>query len=85
MTGPSANTLVGAWRQLAAGALEAAITVLALHRQQLPPNSHCKEIDPACRMNLVTETGLAAPRLKAAISNSFAFGGTKAVLLFERS
>jgi len=69
----------------AAGALEAAITVLALHQRQLPPNAHCSEIDPACRMNLVTETGLAAPQLKAAISNSFAFGGTNAVLLFERS
>lgn len=69
----------------AAGALEAAITVLALHQRQLPPNAHCSEIDPACRMNLVTETGLAAPQLNAAISNSFAFGGTNAVLLFERS
>ncbi len=68
----------------AAGALEAAITVLALHHRQLPPNAHCSEIDPACRMNLVTESGLAAPQLNAAISNSFAFGGTNAVLLFER-
>ena len=69
----------------AAGALEAAITVLALQHRQLPPNAHCSEIDPACRMNLVTEAGSAAPELEVAISNSFAFGGTNAVLLFKRA
>jgi len=69
----------------AAGALEAAITVLALHRQQLPPNAHCTDVDPACRLNLVPAQGAAAPRLEAAISNSFAFGGTNSVLLFRRA
>jgi 3-oxoacyl-[acyl-carrier-protein] synthase II len=69
----------------AGGALEAVITVLALHRQQLPPNAHCTEIDPECRLNLVPAPGAAAPRLEAAISNSFAFGGTNAVLLFRRA
>lgn len=69
----------------AAGALEAVITILALHRQQLPPNGHRGEIDPACRLNLVIEAGTEAPQLEAAISNSFAFGGTNAVLLFRRA
>ncbi|HJS05415.1 MAG TPA: beta-ketoacyl-[acyl-carrier-protein] synthase family protein, partial [Variovorax sp.] len=69
----------------AAGALEAVITVLALHRQQLPPNAHCTEVDPECRLNLVPQQGAAAPRLEAAISNSFAFGGTNSVLLFRRA
>jgi 3-oxoacyl-[acyl-carrier-protein] synthase II len=69
----------------AGGALEAAITVLALQHRQLPPNAHCSEIDPACRMNLVTEAGSSAPELEVAISNSFAFGGTNAVLLFKRA
>jgi 3-oxoacyl-[acyl-carrier-protein] synthase II len=69
----------------AAGALEAAITVLALRERQLPPNAHCNEIDPACQLNLVPQAGAAAPQLHAAISNSFAFGGTNAVLLFERA
>ncbi|HEX3140766.1 MAG TPA: beta-ketoacyl-[acyl-carrier-protein] synthase family protein [Rhizobacter sp.] len=68
----------------AAGALEAAITVLALHQRQLPPNAHCTEIDPACQLNLVPQAGAAAPQLEAAVSNSFAFGGTNAVLLFQR-
>ena len=69
----------------AAGALEAAVTVLALQRRQLPPNMHCATVDPACSLNLVSQTGSDAPRLEAAISNSFAFGGTNSVLLFKRA
>ena len=69
----------------AAGALEAVITVLALHRRQLPPNAHCSAIDPACRLNLVLQTGATAPQLEAAVSSSFAFGGTNSVLLFSRA
>lgn len=68
----------------AAGALEAVITVLALQRGDLPPNMSGGEVDPACAMNVVREPGASAPQLRAAISNSFAFGGTNAVLLFTR-
>jgi len=69
----------------AAGALEAVITVLALHNRALPPNANCAAVDPACSMNLVREPGTGAARLEAAISNSFAFGGTNSVLVFARS
>jgi 3-oxoacyl-[acyl-carrier-protein] synthase II len=69
----------------AAGAIEALITVLALQRRQLPPNANCREIDPACQMNLVMQDDSAAPALQAAMSNSFAFGGTNSVLLFRRA
>ena len=69
----------------AAGALEAVITVLALQQRLLPPNAHCHEVDPACAMNLVRRNDVGAPRLEAAISNSFAFGGTNSVLLFTRA
>lgn len=69
----------------AAGALEAAITVLALHHRAVPPNAHCTVVDPDCRMNLVQPGDSAAPHLDAAISNSFAFGGTNSVLLFRRA
>jgi len=68
----------------AAGALEAAITVMALHRRALPPNMHCDNLDPACKVTLIREPGHTAPQLRAAISNSFAFGGTNAVLVFKR-
>lgn len=69
----------------AAGALEAVVTVLALHRRELPPSMHCMTIDPACSLNLVAPGHSAAPELQAAISNSFAFGGTNSVLLFSRA
>ena len=69
----------------AAGAIEALITVLALQRRQLPPNANCSEIDPACSLNLVTQNDTGAPALDAAMSNSFAFGGTNSVLLFRRA
>ena len=68
----------------AAGALEAVITVMALYEQQLPSNAHCDTVDPACALNLVLERGHQAPDIQAAISNSFAFGGTNSVLLFKR-
>jgi 3-oxoacyl-[acyl-carrier-protein] synthase II len=68
----------------AAGALEAIVTVMALAQQQLPPNMHCEKADPAIGLNLVTQPGEAAAGLNAAISSSFAFGGTNATLLFER-
>ncbi|MGA8048928.1 MAG: beta-ketoacyl-[acyl-carrier-protein] synthase family protein [Burkholderiales bacterium] len=68
----------------AAGALEAIVTVLALQRRCLPPNMHCGSQDPACGVSLVREPGTEAPKLRAAISNSFAFGGSNAVLVFRR-
>ncbi|MDN8611551.1 beta-ketoacyl-[acyl-carrier-protein] synthase family protein [Variovorax ginsengisoli] len=68
----------------AAGALEAVATVLALHRRALPPNMHGAAGDPACALNLVAPGDTEAPDLHAAISNSFAFGGTNSVLLFCR-
>ena len=69
----------------AAGALEAAITVLAVHRREIPPSAHCNQPDPECDVELVREPGQRASELNAAISNSFAFGGTNAVLAFRRA
>jgi 3-oxoacyl-[acyl-carrier-protein] synthase II len=68
----------------AAGALEAVITVLALHQQRLPPNAHCSTAEPACGLQLVREPGQRATGLHAAITSSFAFGGSNAALLFKR-
>lgn len=69
----------------AAGALEAVITVLALQQRQLPPQANCEQPDPDCALHLVAPTATAAPGLQAAISSSFAFGGTNAALLFTRA
>jgi 3-oxoacyl-[acyl-carrier-protein] synthase II len=68
----------------AAGALEAVYTILALGQRELPPSAHCADQDPACPIPLVREVGTRAPLLNAAISSSFAFGGTNAVLAFKR-
>lgn len=69
----------------AAGALEAVVTVMALRRGELPPNAHCDAADPAIPLNLVLDVGHPAPELQAAISSSFAFGGSNSVLAFTRS
>ena len=45
----------------------------------------CVSADPACRIRIVDRNEMAAPDLGAAISNSFAFGGTNAVLAFTRA
>ncbi|HEU4459155.1 MAG TPA: beta-ketoacyl-[acyl-carrier-protein] synthase family protein [Methylibium sp.] len=69
----------------AAGALEALITVLAVERAALPPNAHCAEIDPAVRLHLVREPEQREPALRAALSSSFAFGGTNSALVFTKA
>ncbi len=68
----------------AAGAIEAVTTVLALREQAIPPTAHLRgRLDPACEgVDHVLE-GRRGLRLKAAISNSFAFGGSNAVLAFR--
>lgn len=66
----------------AAGALEAAFTVMALHTQTLPPTVGFTVADPDCDIDPVP---LARPaRFGAALSNSFAFGGMNASVLFRR-
>jgi 3-oxoacyl-[acyl-carrier-protein] synthase II len=68
----------------ATGAVEALITVLALARQQVPPTAHLREVDPACEgVRHVAGIGQDLP-LRAALSSSFAFGGSNAVLAFRR-
>lgn len=69
----------------AAGALEAVVTVMALQQRQLPPNANTVQADPACPLHLVSPADTGAPALQAAISSSFAFGGTNAVLAFGRA
>jgi len=64
-------------------AIEAIITVLALRDRAIPPTAHLVELDPACTgVDHVTTARLGRP-LRAALSNSFAFGGSNAVLAFR--
>ncbi|WP_068637167.1 beta-ketoacyl-[acyl-carrier-protein] synthase family protein [Thauera butanivorans] len=66
----------------AAGAIEAIATVMALREQTAPPTAHLDDIDPACAGVDHVTTASARP-LRAALSNSFAFGGSNAVLAFR--
>jgi 3-oxoacyl-[acyl-carrier-protein] synthase II len=69
----------------ATGAVEAVITVLALSRQQVPPTAHLDRIDPSCAgVRHVARVGESVP-LRAALTSSFAFGGSNAVLAFRRN
>ncbi len=69
----------------AAGALEFAITVLALKKRRLPPTAHLTMLDPECDLDCVPCAGRQAPQLEYALSNSFAFGGSNAVLVARRA
>ena len=65
----------------AAGALEFAITVMALKNRQIPPTAHLKDQDPECDLDCVPFIGRSSPELNYALCNSFAFGGSNAVLI----
>jgi nodulation protein E len=65
----------------AGGALEALVTVLALRDGVIPPTIGFREPDPECALDCVPNQARTAT-LRAALSNSFAFGGLNAVLAF---
>jgi 3-oxoacyl-[acyl-carrier-protein] synthase II len=64
----------------AAGAIELATTVLALRDQIAPPTINYQVPDRDCDLNYVPNAPLAL-RVRAAISNSFGFGGHNDCLL----
>ena len=64
-----------------AGALEAVFSVLTLVDGVLPPTINYEEPDPACDLDYVPNVAREA-RPRAALSNSFGFGGHNATLLF---
>lgn len=65
-----------------AGALEAAAAILALKNGILPPTANFREPDPECAIDVVPNNARVA-QVEWAISNSFAFGGLNAVLVFR--
>lgn len=68
----------------AAGAIEAAATVLAVYRDVIPPTINHEKKDPECDLNIVAnETREVSVR--AAISNSFGFGGQNGVIVFAKA
>ena len=67
----------------ASGALEVAITALALRDQVLPPTINLRQKDPDCGLDYVPVQRPAS--FDAALSNSFAFGGTNVILALKRA
>jgi beta-ketoacyl-acyl-carrier-protein synthase II len=65
----------------AAGAMEFAISLLSLYRQAIPPTAHLDISDPNCDLDYVPGRGRENQKIRNIMSNSFAFGGTNAVLV----
>jgi 3-oxoacyl-[acyl-carrier-protein] synthase II len=66
----------------AAGAVEAAVTVLAIRDDAVPPTINFETPDPACDLDCVPNTSRRLP-VRVALTNSFGFGGHNAVLVFR--
>jgi 3-oxoacyl-[acyl-carrier-protein] synthase II len=66
----------------AAGAIEAAITSLVVQRRTLVPTAGLDEPDPALPLVHVPHVGREVPRVRAAVSSAFGFGGMDTVLVF---
>ncbi|PYY63102.1 beta-ketoacyl-ACP synthase [Curtobacterium sp. MCSS17_011] len=65
----------------AAGAVEAILTLRALETGTVPPTLNLDRLDPAVNLDVVSGTARTAP-LRAALNNSFGFGGQNASLVF---
>ncbi len=64
----------------AAGAIEAAISVLALAKKTLPPTAGLVDVDPECPLVHLREAR-SVGRVRAVLSNSFGFGGMDAAVV----
>jgi 3-oxoacyl-[acyl-carrier-protein] synthase II len=65
----------------AAGAIDAAVTALTIERSFVPPTANLECQDPEIDVDVVAKAGREG-RVRAAVSNSFGFGGQNAVLVF---
>ena len=65
----------------AAGALELVASILAARERVLPPTANLRVPDPECDLDYVPNVARRVDRVRAVMSNSFAFGGTNAVLV----
>lgn len=68
----------------AAGAVEAAATILALTHEVLPPTINQEHPDPQCDLDYIPNAARAAPGIQTVMSNSFGFGGVNSVLIFRK-
>ncbi|TIV43660.1 MAG: beta-ketoacyl-[acyl-carrier-protein] synthase family protein, partial [Mesorhizobium sp.] len=66
----------------ASGGLEMIACVMAIRDGIVPPTANYREPDPECDLDVTPNTARER-KIRAALSNSFAFGGTNAVLAFK--
>jgi 3-oxoacyl-(acyl-carrier-protein) synthase len=66
----------------AAGAVEAAVCALAIRDGVAPVNANLTQLDSECNINVVRGESR-RQRIRAAISNSFGFGGSNSCLVFR--
>ncbi len=67
----------------AAGSIEAVITVLAMKHGVIPPTINLTNPDPECDLDYVANQARPA-KIRAAMSNSFGFGGHNSALVFRQ-
>ena len=67
----------------AAGGIEAVFSALAVYEQVAPPTANLDSQDPACDLDYVPNTAREMP-IRAALSNSFGFGGTNGTIILTR-
>jgi 3-oxoacyl-[acyl-carrier-protein] synthase II len=67
----------------ASAAVEAVITAEAVERNFVPPTVNYKVPDPECTLDVVPNKGV-EKEIRAALSNSFGFGGHNACLVFKK-
>jgi beta-ketoacyl-acyl-carrier-protein synthase II len=65
----------------ATGAVEAALTVLAIRNSTIPPTANLENQDPAIDLDIVSGSPR-SQRVDVAVSTSFGFGGQNSVLVF---
>lgn len=66
-----------------AGAVEAALSALAIHDGKVPPTANLEDQDPECLLDCVPLVARER-KLSHVMSNSFGFGGTNATLVISR-
>lgn len=67
----------------AAGSVEAVFSILAIRDQVAPPTINLDNPDEGCDLNFVPYQAQSRS-IKAALSNSFGFGGTNGTLIFKQ-
>lgn len=69
----------------AAGAVELMASLLAVETGTIPPTINLRISDPECDLDYVPDTARKGQDIELAMSNSFAFGGTNAVLICRKA